>query len=422
MGSCSVCCDSFNKTNHKKVTCPFCDFESCRKCVQTYMLSSIEDPHCMKCKHELNREFVDSFCTKRFRNTDYKKHRENVLFEREKVRMPETQPQVERIIKLRDLRHLYYELLNILAHIEIGRQDSYVVGVDPQYYDTWERDVRVRLEHTTDEMDRLRYMNVEEDTSRKFVRMCPTEDCRGFIDENWKCGLCKKTFCDKCFEPIEENHECNPELVKTMKLINKDTRPCPKCSTMIHKIDGCMQMWCTNCNTAFDWRSGTIVVGRIHNPHFFEFKKRSREHGDIPCGGRPTYSELSSAGAPDNILDMCAVLHKLDRDIMYKYGDIYDEDNTHLRISYMLNRISEEDFKIELQRRDKLKDKHLDIRNIYEMYTNACGDLMRQWMLDKSLDIMITIHELTMYSNSIITKIRNRYNASVPSNIVIPSP
>ena len=56
------------------------------------------------------------------------------------------------------------------------------------------------------------------------------------------------------------------------------------------------------------------------------------------------------------------------------------------------------------------------------MYTNACGDLMRQWMLDKSLDIMITIHELTMYSNSIITKIRNRYNASVPSNIVIPSP
>ena len=69
----------------------------------------------------------------------------------------------------------------------------------------------MRLEHTTDEMDRLRYMNVEEDTSRKFVRMCPTEDCRGFIDENWKCGLCKKTFCDKCFEPIEENHECNPE-------------------------------------------------------------------------------------------------------------------------------------------------------------------------------------------------------------------
>ena len=40
---------------------------------------------------------------------------------------------------------------------------------------------------------------------------------------------------------------------------------------------------------AFDWRSGRIETGRVHNPHYFEFKKRSREHGDIPCGGRPTF-------------------------------------------------------------------------------------------------------------------------------------
>ena len=82
MDTCAVCCDKFNKSNHKKVTCPFCDFESCKKCNQVYMLSSMENPHCMKCKHELNREFIDSFCTKRFRNVEYKKHRENVLFER----------------------------------------------------------------------------------------------------------------------------------------------------------------------------------------------------------------------------------------------------------------------------------------------------------------------------------------------------
>ena len=77
MDTCAVCCDKFNKSNHKKVTCPFCDFESCKKCNQVYMLSSMENPHCMKCKHELNREFIDSFCTKRFRNVEYKKHREN---------------------------------------------------------------------------------------------------------------------------------------------------------------------------------------------------------------------------------------------------------------------------------------------------------------------------------------------------------
>jgi len=424
METCAVCCDKFNKSNHKKVSCPFCDFESCKKCTQYYILSSLEDPHCMKCKHELNRGFIDSFCTKRFRNVEYKKHREKVLLEREKIRIPETQPEVERIIKLRELRTNYHSLLNVLASIEIDKQNTISEGnIDLTYYEEREYEARVLLEEITDEINRLRYMNVDqEENKRNFIRMCPAENCRGFIDEEWKCGLCKQTFCKHCNECMNTNHECDPETVKTMKLINRDTRPCPKCSTMIHKIDGCAQMWCTSCNTAFDWRSGKIVVGRIHNPHYFEFKQRSREHGDIPCGGRPSYSELNTLHASDEILDICVVLHNIDRELMYKYGDIYDEDNFRLRIQYMLNTISEEEFKIELQRRDKQKDKYTDIRNIYEMFTNSCGDFLRQWVLDTSIDIMPTIKELVLYSNSVISKIRNRYNSSTPAFIFLLEP
>jgi hypothetical protein len=378
----------------------------------------------MKCKHELNRGFIDSFCTKRFRNVEYKKHREKVLLEREKIRIPETQPEVERIIKLRELRTNYHSLLNVLASIEIDKQNTISEGnIDLTYYEEREYEARVLLEEITDEINRLRYMNVDqEENKRNFIRMCPAENCRGFIDEEWKCGLCKQTFCKHCNECMNTNHECDPETVKTMKLINRDTRPCPKCSTMIHKIDGCAQMWCTSCNTAFDWRSGKIVVGRIHNPHYFEFKQRSREHGDIPCGGRPSYSELNTLHASDEILDICVVLHNIDRELMYKYGDIYDEDNFRLRIQYMLNTISEEEFKIELQRRDKQKDKYTDIRNIYEMFTNSCGDFLRQWVLDTSIDIMPTIKELVLYSNSVISKIRNRYNSSTPAFIFLLEP
>lgn len=82
MYTCSVCCENLNKTTRKKVTCPFCDYESCKTCTQTYLISSTDNPHCMNCKHELNRSFIDSFCTKRFRNVEYKKHRENILFEK----------------------------------------------------------------------------------------------------------------------------------------------------------------------------------------------------------------------------------------------------------------------------------------------------------------------------------------------------
>ncbi len=104
MGSCDVCCEKLNKINHKEVKCPFCDLTSCRSCSQRYILESFEDPHCMGCKTRWNREFVDSFCTKYFRNTQLKRHRENVLFEREKSLMPETQPEVERVIQMRRIR------------------------------------------------------------------------------------------------------------------------------------------------------------------------------------------------------------------------------------------------------------------------------------------------------------------------------
>ena len=64
--------------------------------------------------------------------------------------------------------------------------------------------------------------------------------------------------------------ECDKEAVETMKMLNKDTKPCPSCGTMIHKVSGCNQMWCPSCKNAFDWRSGRIERGVIHNPHYYQ--------------------------------------------------------------------------------------------------------------------------------------------------------
>ena len=112
MTTCGVCCERLNKTNHKKVVCPFCDFESCRTCNQTYLLSTTEDAHFMSCKKVYTRDMIDSFCTRRFKNYEYKKHKERILFERELARMPETQPYVQRILKRQKLSKLRENISN----------------------------------------------------------------------------------------------------------------------------------------------------------------------------------------------------------------------------------------------------------------------------------------------------------------------
>jgi hypothetical protein len=78
--SCNICCEVFTLRNRLKVNCGYCDLEACRACVQKcarvpgknqlaavdtslkknrYLVSTVEDPHCMQCKNAWNREFVD---------------------------------------------------------------------------------------------------------------------------------------------------------------------------------------------------------------------------------------------------------------------------------------------------------------------------------------------------------------------------
>jgi hypothetical protein len=113
---------------------------------------------------------------------------------------------------------------------------------------------------------------------RKFVMPCQKGDCNGMLNDQYFCELCNTTTCKNCLEPKQENHTCNPQTVETAKMIRKESKPCPKCGVRISKIDGCDQMWCVECKTAFSWRTGEIETRNIHNPHYFQFL---RETGGI---------------------------------------------------------------------------------------------------------------------------------------------
>jgi len=418
MTTCDVCCEKFNKINHKKVECPFCDLSSCRSCSQRYILSSFEDPHCMGCKALWNREFVDSFCTKYFRNTDLKRHREVVLFEREKARMPETQPEVERILQMRKLRIILNDHRVELLELH-HRQHNH-----PEQSMEITREIKVlyrKMENVWRHLEQIRSTGIDHGQT-SFVRQCPHEDCKGFLNENWYCGLCDKSYCKDCNELLTDDHECDPQTVETMKLLNRDSKSCPKCGTVIYKTSGCAQMWCTSCHTAFDWRTGQIETGRIHNPHFMEFKKKtmlSREHGDIPCGGVPTFRELRAHGATNAILQHAVIVYQVERDLLFMNLD--PPNNLNLRIAYMLNEMTEDFFKTILQRQEKYLDKLRDIANIFEMIANTGGDLLRQYILEpeKHDEIIDILSKLIDYSNETFSVIRKRYNSAVPRKLFV---
>lgn len=413
---CSVCYEKFNKINHFKVTCPYCNFDACKTCVQTYLLSTTQEPHCMNCNHEFNREFIDSFCTKKFRNNYFKKHRENVLFEREQARMPETQAHVARELELRSLRTSYEYIAYLKFQVKRVCDD-----LSEKVKSCLCEILKSKLTDIIETIQALMHTELKTSTVI-FTQSCPSSECRGFLTDDMICGTCRETFCDKCHEILDEGHSCDPNTVKTIKLMKRDTKQCPKCSIPIHRIDGCAQMWCTQCHTAFDWRTGQIETGRIHNPHYFEFKKRTREHGDIPCGGVPTYHELKEFGASEDILDIAVEVFRINRELIYRFAYTY-QDNLYLRMKYMLNEITHEAFKIELQRRDKHNSKIGDIRDIYNMFVDTVGDFLRQYMLDvsKEKEYIRDIKELTNYTNTVIEKIRKRYVSRVPHNIIFDS-
>jgi hypothetical protein len=335
--------------------------------------------------------------------------------------MPQTQPEVERVIQLRRLRRTLREQKEKLIELHQKyrtHENVEAEALNPEIltlYDEMETTYR-NIEHV-----RTRVEFTDRET-RQFTRQCPIESCKGFLSENWYCGLCEKHYCKKCNEKLTHDHVCDPQTVETMKLLNKDSKSCPKCGTVIHKTSGCEQMWCINCHTAFNWKTGKIEEGRIHNPHFIEFKKKtmmSREHGDIPCGGIPSFRELREVGATDAILQYSVIINQMERENMFI--DLRPIDNRNARIAYMLNDINEDLFKQYLQRQDKYMDKNRDLSNIFEMVANTGGDILRQYVLepnrhDEFLDLLKKIVD---YANEIFETIRKRYNCRSPRNIYI---
>jgi hypothetical protein len=434
---CYVCCEKHNLSNHKEVICPFddCKYSSCKSCIRTYLLGTTQDPHCMNCKKTWDQDFLIENLNRTFYDKDYKKHRKDLLVEREISKLPETMHLAERekkIITEEEKRTVLKEQIKKLRAelLKLNLQDG--IHINNIY--------------------RIKHGKVDGDKEiRKFIMACPNNECRGYLSTQYKCELCKMFTCNECLELIGYNktdhHECDPNSVASAETIRKETKPCPSCGVRIFKISGCSQMWCTECKVAFDYKTGKIDTGTIHNPHYYNHMRQHnngqapRNPQDVVCGGlcpvwqlRDIYAKIRTA-SPNNSQEMIACIGNMHRSIShignydlprYRQNVRENNDNEKIRVNYILGNIDRKKMSEQIYRQDNLRKKYTELLHLYELinvvgienintFVHPAGisKINPNSLIEFITQKIKTLDNLRIYCNSEFQKISLRYSHKV---------
>ena len=329
--------EKYNKVR-REVECPKCNQGACHRCIQRYITETIEDPHCMHCKHPFDRRFLNSQLTKTFMTHEYVEKRREILWNREESYLPGAMAFIPLIKEKKDLDSQIEDMEKTMREMQESINNF--------------QNRKWQLSRAIDTGVLPDGKAVITDKQQKFVRRCIKEACKGWLSTAWKCDLCDTKVCSDCYQiklsPSAANphiieHTCNKEDLETAEYIRKNAKNCPKCGEMIEKKDGCDQMFCTSCHTAFSWKTLEIVKGAIHNPHYFAWRQHNgineRTIGDIQCGGVPdvvmfrAYNDMPSMRiyAYDNELYMKDLWENVN-DVSTVLVEAYDGQHKRMKI------------------------------------------------------------------------------------------
>ena len=405
------------------------------------MLESPQDAHCMNCKRAWNREFIDSYLSMSFRKNALKAHREEILVDREKARLPLLQPRVSAKVRADEMNVQILDSLKMVAELE-----KTVASARHNIYALQNRQHRLREIAAGNIPPTEENAVGDKKEVRQFTQKCPVEDCRGFLSSQWKCGTCQTYVCHECLVPKGKErdaaHTCNEDTKATAALIRKETKPCPKCGMGISKVDGCDQMWCISCQTPFSWSTGRLVFGVVHNPHYYQWLRTQnggeapRVAGDIPCGGLVNFYTLERGFTlkhyPMDSKKEVEAIHRLTAELLDQHlrqFARFDEvpDNGDLGVEYTLKLITLDEWKKKLWRRETKREESLDLRGPLDLLSNVCSEVLRRmaelWSSTTEtteskfktfMELLQQLRTLKKYVNSELEKIGKRYGHMVP--------
>ena len=493
-GDCMICMDVFNKSDRKAVCCPYCQTSYCRTCLQTCLLqdtvSQCQEPACRKTWTD---EFLAESFTKVFLNTTYRQHREKILLDRERARLPETQEDAARYKAAKALvkdveTHLRALQEEIDAMPETRTYNAHVDRVRqpykyPEYTDAKTKDAkRAFIKKHSDAMDAIQknedYQARVKAVRKKmkpyrseayreaqhtvafmgrlvnrvgepvaaaavkkawtFTMKCPASGCEGFVGLDWVCGLCAASVCKGCQE-IHGESTCDPDKVASVKALRKEAKPCPKCAALISKIDGCDQMWCTQCHTAFSWRTGQEET-HVHNPHYYQWRRQNGGLAPVPADQQGIQGPVAGCMRPFQVIQQFErivesnrrlVRHDIGKmpGLLYHYNHVFvllgteQTDHAHaesekhtFRVHRLVGEINDAKWGTELQRLDKRARKDQRLRQLLDMFLNTAADIIRPHLPERELgnvDALFTqLKSLNDYIKQHLVKIRSEFNTT----------
>lgn len=402
---CDICADKFTIQSRKKIECPFdCGLKVCISCIKRQFNETDVDIQCMNCKKPFTREHLSTIFSKYYLTKDFKQRRGEILFNREKAQIPDTMAFVEQLkeadVLSEQVMNIRKENENLRKMLEENNQNIYDI---------------------TSRMYLLREGKVKDNKGVVCNIPCPVDDCRGFVDKSYKCTVCDTKICKDCHEIIDNDedsfhHICDENVKANVKEIRNTCKNCPKCGMSIHKIEGCDQMWCTNCHATFSWKTGHEVSGIIHNPHYYAYMREhggglQRQQGDLVCGGLPSIYSLRRY--PVIITEFVRYLNHIEGCEMNYYNINYD--NKDIRAKYIRKTIDKEEFVNIILNRERDMSKHNDIRNLFEMFRVAGTDIVQNFISENNPNELIKqFINLIDYTNNQFVKLDQIYTLAMP--------
>jgi hypothetical protein len=420
---CPICCTD----DITAITCSYCQFSACPACTKRFLMeSSTTAPRCMGCRKEWSIEFVMEHIPEKSWLAAYIAEH---LFDAEKRLLPTAQKDANLMIQIRDLRAQVQRMPSIKTMQKRRYANDRIDQKRQEKHDIIHRITALKsqcsLFHEIDDQDTTP-APVKKTTKTTYIKSCPMDNCRGYINNLFVCETCHTQLCDRCHahKPTTGPHRCDPNDVLSAREIMSSTRQCPKCFVPIWKINGCNQIFCTACHCIFDWETGKEDNGIAHNPHYFEWLASNAntnanitEIENIACGDIPPPHVFAAYVNKSTLLfHIYRILNHIRVTIQPEYTIDQVKDNHDLRVGFLAHDFDEATFKLKIYNREKRRMKLRAFNDLIALEVNILADIVRTVVYTKTwsiTDIQNTYNNLKAFHEQTIHNIAKIHGGAI---------